>query len=148
MSGRLRILFLAPQPFFEVRGTPLAVLHMTRALGELGHQVDLLTFPQGEAAPTPGVRHLRSLWLPVGRVKAGPSLAKMLLDVPFAAEMGRVFDLSRDGSLALSLGTDRALRLWDTSTGDVVYDNNFGASDDIDVADPQTISGGSIVIHK
>jgi glycosyltransferase involved in cell wall biosynthesis len=82
----LRILFLAPQPFFEVRGTPLAVLHMTRALAELGHEVDLLTFPQGAAAPTTGVRHLRSLWLPVGRVKAGPSLAKMLLDVPFAAE--------------------------------------------------------------
>ena len=43
----LKILFLAPQPFFEVRGTPLAVLHMTRALAALGHQVDLLTFPQG-----------------------------------------------------------------------------------------------------
>ena len=28
----LRILFLAPQPFFEVRGTPLAVLAMVRAL--------------------------------------------------------------------------------------------------------------------
>jgi glycosyltransferase involved in cell wall biosynthesis len=83
---RLRILFLAPQPFFEVRGTPLAVLHMTRALAELGHQVDLLTFPQGEPAPTPGVRHLRSLRLPVGRVKAGPSIAKLVLDVPFAAE--------------------------------------------------------------
>jgi glycosyltransferase involved in cell wall biosynthesis len=86
MAEGLRILFLAPQPFFEVRGTPLAVLHMTRALAGLGHQVDLLTFPQGEPAPTPGVRHLRSLRLPVGRVKAGPSLAKLLLDVPFAAE--------------------------------------------------------------
>jgi glycosyltransferase involved in cell wall biosynthesis len=83
---RLRILFLAPQPFFEVRGTPLAVLHMTRALAGLGHQVDLLTFAQGETVPTEGVRHLRSLWLPVGRVKAGPSLAKMVLDVPFIAE--------------------------------------------------------------
>jgi glycosyltransferase involved in cell wall biosynthesis len=82
----LRILFLAPQPFFEVRGTPLAVLHMTRALAGLGHQVDLLTFPQGEPAPTEGVRHLRSLRLPVGRVKAGPSLAKMALDVPFLVE--------------------------------------------------------------
>ena len=86
MAQGLRILFLAPQPFFEVRGTPLAVLHMTRALAGLGHQVDLLTFPQGEPAPTPGVRHLRSLRLPVGRVKAGASLAKMVLDVPFAAE--------------------------------------------------------------
>jgi glycosyltransferase involved in cell wall biosynthesis len=82
----LRILFLAPQPFFEVRGTPLAVLHMTRALAGLGHEVDLLTFPQGAAEPTPGVRHLRSLRLPVGRVKAGASLAKMVLDVPFVAE--------------------------------------------------------------
>jgi len=82
----VHILFLAPQPFFEVRGTPLAVLHMVRALAELGHRVDLLTFPQGEDVPVPGVRHLRSLRLPVGRVKAGPSLAKMALDVPFLAE--------------------------------------------------------------
>ena len=82
----MKILFLAPQPFFEVRGTPLAVLHMVRALAALGHQVDLLTFPQGEPAPLTGVRHLRSLRLPVGRVKAGPSLAKMLLDLPFLAE--------------------------------------------------------------
>ena len=59
---------------------------MTRALAALGHQVDLLTFPQGGDAPADGVRHLRSLRLPVGRVKAGPSLAKMALDVPFVAE--------------------------------------------------------------
>jgi glycosyltransferase involved in cell wall biosynthesis len=59
---------------------------MTRALAALGHQVDLLTFPQGQAAPVEGVRHRRSLRLPVGRVKAGPSLAKMALDVPFLAE--------------------------------------------------------------
>ena len=87
----MRILFLAPQPFFEVRGTPLAVLHMTRALGALGHEVDLLTFPQGEPAPSDGVRHLRSLRLPVGRVKAGPSFAKLALDVPFVLEaVGRL----------------------------------------------------------
>jgi glycosyltransferase involved in cell wall biosynthesis len=82
----LRVLFLAPQPFFEVRGTPLAVLHLVRALKSAGHDVDLLTFPRGEAAPVEGVRHLRSLPLPVGRVKAGASLAKMALDVPFMAE--------------------------------------------------------------
>src|SRR5512146_2022138 len=85
-TRKLRILFLAPQPFFEVRGTPLAVLHMTRALAALGHEVDLLTFPQGEPLPGDGVRHLRSPRLPVGRVKAGPSLAKLALDVPFLAE--------------------------------------------------------------
>jgi len=79
----MRVLFLAPQPFFEVRGTPLAVLAMVRALTELGHEVDLLTYPQGEDVDIPRLRLLRSLRLPVGRVKAGPSLAKLLLDVPF-----------------------------------------------------------------
>jgi glycosyltransferase involved in cell wall biosynthesis len=79
----VRILFLAPQPFFEVRGTPLAVLAMVRALASLGHEVDLVTYPQGAAVDVPGVRHFRSPRLPVGRVRAGPSLAKLLLDVPF-----------------------------------------------------------------
>jgi glycosyltransferase involved in cell wall biosynthesis len=59
---------------------------MVRALADLGHQVDLLTYPQGQPAPVPGVRHLRSLPLPVGRVRPGPSLAKIVLDVPFMVE--------------------------------------------------------------
>jgi glycosyltransferase involved in cell wall biosynthesis len=82
----VKILFLAPQPFFEVRGTPLAVRALVGALGALGHQVDLLTFPQGAPAPQKNVRHLRSLRLPVGRVRAGASLAKLVLDVPFMLE--------------------------------------------------------------
>jgi glycosyltransferase involved in cell wall biosynthesis len=82
----LRILFLAPQPFFEVRGTPLAVLSMVRTLVILGHSVDLLTYPQGETLEVAGVTHYRSLRLPVGRVKAGPSFAKLALDIPFTME--------------------------------------------------------------
>jgi glycosyltransferase involved in cell wall biosynthesis len=82
----VRILFLAPQPFFEVRGTPLAVLAMVRALTSLGHEVELLSFPQGAEVDVAGLVHRRSLALPVGRVKAGPSLAKLLLDVPFMLE--------------------------------------------------------------
>jgi glycosyltransferase involved in cell wall biosynthesis len=79
----LRILFLAPQPFFEVRGTPLAVRAMVLALASQGHEVELLTYPQGDDVALAGVRHRRSLALPVGPVRAGPSLAKLLLDVPF-----------------------------------------------------------------
>jgi glycosyltransferase involved in cell wall biosynthesis len=82
----LRVLFLAPQPFFEVRGTPLAVRALVRTLGELGHHVDLLTYPQGQPATIPGVTHRRSLPLPVGRVRPGFSVAKLLLDGPFAVE--------------------------------------------------------------
>jgi len=69
-----------------VRGTPLAVLAMVRALTALGHRVELLTYPQGEAVDLPGLLHRRSLGLPVGRVRAGPSLVKLLLDAPFMAE--------------------------------------------------------------
>lgn len=82
----LKILFLAPQPFFEVRGTPLAVLAMVRALTDLGHTVDLLTYPRGAEVEVKGLVHRRSVPLPVGRVRPGPSLAKLALDVPFMAE--------------------------------------------------------------
>jgi glycosyltransferase involved in cell wall biosynthesis len=84
----VRILFLAPQPFFEVRGTPLAVHAFVGALLRLGHEVELLSFPQGQDVALPGLVHRRSLRLPVGRVKAGPSLAKLLLDLPFVVQAG------------------------------------------------------------
>jgi glycosyltransferase involved in cell wall biosynthesis len=90
-QGPLRILLLAPQPFFEVRGTPLAVRAMLRALSELGHSVDLLTYPQGEDITITNVRHRRSARLPVGHVRPGFSLAKLALDVPFMLEAwGRI----------------------------------------------------------
>jgi glycosyltransferase involved in cell wall biosynthesis len=85
-ASGLRILFLAPQPFFEVRGTPLAVLAMVRALAAEGHEVELLTFPQGTEVSVPSLRHRRSLRLPVGRVRPGASMAKLMLDVPFMVE--------------------------------------------------------------
>jgi glycosyltransferase involved in cell wall biosynthesis len=66
-----------------VRGTPLAVLAMVRALASLGHTVDLLSYPGGAGVDVPGLVHKRSLGLPVGRVRAGPSMAKLLLDLPF-----------------------------------------------------------------
>ncbi len=59
---------------------------MVRTLAALGHQVELLTYAQGEPLELPGVVHRRSLALPVGRVRAGPSLAKLVLDLPFLAQ--------------------------------------------------------------
>jgi len=58
---------------------------MVRALAAQGHDVELLTYPRGDDVALEGVRHRRSLSLPVGRVRAGPSLAKLALDVPFMA---------------------------------------------------------------
>jgi glycosyltransferase involved in cell wall biosynthesis len=78
----LRILMIAPEPFFEPRGTPFSEYHRIRALTELGHHVDLVTYPFGRDVEMPGLRIFRSFRPPLlRRVKIGPSLAKLPLDV-------------------------------------------------------------------
>ena len=73
---------IAPQPFFEPRGTPFSELHRIRALTALGHQVDLVTYPFGNDVEVPGLRIFRCARPPfVRRVKVGPSLAKIPLDL-------------------------------------------------------------------
>ena len=53
-----------------------------------------------------------------------------------------------DGQVSGGGGMDK-FRIKITTAGDgLVYDNRKGVSDDIDLADPQALSGGSIVIHK
>jgi glycosyltransferase involved in cell wall biosynthesis len=77
----VRILMIAPEPFFEPRGTPFSEFHRIRALTALGHQVDLVTYPFGQPVSMPGLRVFRSLRPPFMRhVKIGPSLAKIPLD--------------------------------------------------------------------
>jgi glycosyltransferase involved in cell wall biosynthesis len=77
----VRILMLAPEPFFEPRGTPFSEYHRIKALGELGHHVDLVTYPIGRDVDLPNLRIFRS-WRPpfVRSVRIGPSLAKVVLD--------------------------------------------------------------------
>lgn len=40
------------------------------------------------------------------------------------------------------------VKIWNKASGTMVYDNIRGASDDIDLENPQAISGGIIVIKK
>jgi len=87
----MRILMIAPEPFFEPRGTPFSEFHRIRALTALGHQVDLVTYPFGEDVSMPGLRVIRSLRPPfVKRVKIGPSAAKFPLDALLALTAFRV----------------------------------------------------------
>ena len=73
---------LAPQPFFEPRGTPFSEYHRIRALLDLGHTVDLVTYPFGRDVTLPGLRVFRCLRPPfVTDVRIGPSMAKVALDV-------------------------------------------------------------------
>lgn len=78
----LRILMVAPQPFFRPRGTPFSVAHRIRALLDAGHSVDLVAYPFGEDLDLPGLKIFRSRRPPLIRdVKIGPSVAKLFLDV-------------------------------------------------------------------
>jgi glycosyltransferase involved in cell wall biosynthesis len=89
-SQHVRILMIAPEPFFEPRGTPFSEFHRIRALTALGHQVDLVTYPFGQDVSMPGLRVFRSLRPPFVRgVKIGPSMAKIPLDVLLALSVVR-----------------------------------------------------------
>ncbi|MDP6581379.1 MAG: hypothetical protein QF681_12055, partial [Vicinamibacterales bacterium] len=85
MSTAPRVLMLAPEPFFEPRGTPFSEYHRIKALGELGYQIDLVTYPFGQDVELPNLRIYRCAKPPfVRRVAIGPSLVKMLLDLSLA----------------------------------------------------------------
>jgi glycosyltransferase involved in cell wall biosynthesis len=87
---------VAPQPFFRPRGTPFSVLHRIRALRKLGHSVELITYPFGEAPDLPGVvlhRTARPPW--VRDVIIGPSAAKLWLDVPLFSKMAALLRRER-----------------------------------------------------
>jgi glycosyltransferase involved in cell wall biosynthesis len=78
----MRILMIAPEPFFEPRGTPFSEYHRIRALTSLGHHVDLITYPFGQSVDLPGLRIFRCLRPPLMRhVRIGPSWAKVPLDM-------------------------------------------------------------------
>src|SRR5262245_37831019 len=90
ITARMRILMIAPEPFFEPRGTPFSEFHRIRALTALGHHVDLVTYPFGEDVTMPGLRVFRSLRPPFMRgVRIGPSLAKIPLDALLASSVLR-----------------------------------------------------------
>lgn len=82
----MRILMIAPEPFFEPRGTPFSEYHRIRALIDLGHTVDLVTYPFGRDVSLPGLRVFRSTRPPfIRRVGIGPSWKKVPLDLALFA---------------------------------------------------------------
>lgn len=106
---------IAPEPFFEPRGTPFSEYHRIRALADLGHSVDLVTYPFGRNVTLPGLKLHRS-WRPpfVRRVKIGPSWAKVPLDallalkalhvaVKWRREFGLVHSHEEGGAIGLVL---------------------------------------------
>jgi glycosyltransferase involved in cell wall biosynthesis len=78
----MRALVVAPHPFFTPRGTPFSVYYRTLMTAELGVDVDLLTYWEGQEVAIPGVRVIRIPWVPfTSHVPVGPSLKKLVLDL-------------------------------------------------------------------
>ena len=78
----MKILMIAPQPFFSPRGTPFSVYYRIKALSEMGHQVDLITYHIGKDVAIKGLTIFRIIKIPfVHKVKIGPSIKKFFLDI-------------------------------------------------------------------
>lgn len=72
---------IAPEPFFEPRGTPFSEYFRIYALSKLGHEIDLVTYPIGKNVEIKNLRIIRSKCPFVKNVKIGPSLKKIPLDI-------------------------------------------------------------------
>src|SRR5690349_13566904 len=78
-TSPLRILFLAPQPLFRLRGMCLAHQSCLRALSAAGAEIDVVCYPFGQDLAISGVRMLRLPAPPgVRDIPIGPSRQKLL----------------------------------------------------------------------
>ena len=78
----MKVLILAPQPFFQERGTPIAVKLAGEALAERNSlEVEILCYPEGDVVMLPNVR-IRRFWTPsfVRGIRPGISVGKILSD--------------------------------------------------------------------
>jgi len=81
-SLKASILVVAPQPFFQNRGTPIAVRLLVEELARLGYEVHLLVFHEGEDVPLSGVRlHRIAPVLGIKNIPPSLSWKKIVCDI-------------------------------------------------------------------
>ena len=73
---------IAPEPFFDSRGTPFSVYYRSKALQQLGHKIDIITYHLGKTIDIEGVTINRIPKIPfIRNVAIGPSVMKIFLDI-------------------------------------------------------------------
>ena len=78
----MNILLLAPQPFFQNRGTPIAVRLLSEVLTKAGHRICLLTYHEGENVEIPNVTIHRIPSVPgLSDIRPGFSFKKIVCDI-------------------------------------------------------------------
>jgi glycosyltransferase involved in cell wall biosynthesis len=78
----MKILLLAPHPFYQERGTPIAVRLLSETLCEFGHKVDILTYSEGTHFSLKGLRIFRIPKSPlIKNIPIGFSWRKVIADI-------------------------------------------------------------------
>jgi glycosyltransferase involved in cell wall biosynthesis len=76
----MKILMIAPEPFLTNRGSPLNVYSKVRTLSGFGHNITLLTYPEG--VNVPNLRIIRVPRMPfLKNIPIGPSIHKVVYDI-------------------------------------------------------------------
>ncbi|MHA2215348.1 MAG: glycosyltransferase family 4 protein [Candidatus Hodarchaeales archaeon] len=77
----LNVLVLAPHPFFQTRGSPIAVKRIVEVLSNHGYKVEMMVYHEGEDIDDPKVKIHRIPSFPgVKNIKPGPSIKKIISD--------------------------------------------------------------------
>lgn len=78
----MKILLLAPHPFYQERGTPIAVNMLLKVLSERGDSVDALTYHVGSdvSHPNVAIRRIKPIGF-IKNVSPGFSFSKVLCDI-------------------------------------------------------------------
>jgi glycosyltransferase involved in cell wall biosynthesis len=124
MGSGMRILLVAPQPFYQERGTPIAVRMLVEVLCSQGHAVDLLTYHEGADLQIEGLRILRTPALPgLRHVPIGISWKKLVCDLLISGRLlGLALSRRYDVIHAVEEAVFPAILLRSSARARVVYD--------------------------
>lgn len=88
----MKILLLAPHPFYQERGTPIAVDLLVRTLAGLGHRIDVLTYHEGQDREYPDNVSIRRIKRPpfAQGIRPGFSFKKLISDLYMFPEARRM----------------------------------------------------------
>jgi glycosyltransferase involved in cell wall biosynthesis len=120
----MKVLLLAPHPFYQDRGTPIAVRLLAAALSERGDVVDIVTYHEGEDPDLPaGVRVHRIAPPPLAHnIQPGFSLKKVISDISMRRLVKEMAAFSPDVIHAVEESVFMARSLWRQFGIPYVYD--------------------------
>ena len=77
-----KVLFLAPQPFYQDRGTPIAVDLLLKVYSARGERLDVIAYHEGKDISYPNVNLMRTPDIPlISNIRPGFSWKKLVCDV-------------------------------------------------------------------